>query len=383
MQESNSVAAACDRAETQTQRPSRQSWRRIAVLFALCAMIFAAGFVGHHVTPLRAGNDSDISLRAAKADSSDARDRAAASSRKLRELHAETARLANQLLANLGEYDRLVRAAADCEVALAELRKACELARSERERAEIAVTEYEQGAARKDEAKFNGEVFEARQQLEAARHKIESLTDERSKIKETAGDGIHRLAASILMRDRIRVAEHQENVAAAALADAESRRIELLEHTKPARVKDLRSAVEKLKESEHSLKSRRDHESSKLQELRMAALERTPLPGEQRVLALLDQAIALEERARANIELCTSAGAVDPESQKNIDELTSQVEAIVDQAMIAGAAAENARLKPRIKAAAVRHAAATKRGPRSRGERARGTIDDQDPRPSG
>jgi hypothetical protein len=356
-------SASFDRADTVSKRLNHRTWWRITALFTLAATVVAAGFSGLQVMTLRAGDNSQVGSNARERPAAEPASAAVTSPRKLSVLHAEIARLADSVLANVEEHDRLVSAAALCNVALAELQLACGQAKLARERAEIAVIEYEQGTARQDEAKSSGDVFEARRNLESVKQKIEVLNLERSQIKETTKDPIAGLAASILIRDRLRVAERQESVAATALAEAEARRDELLDRTKPARVKDLRATAERLKSNEQALKAKRDIEMSKLTELQRAARERAPVVAEKRVLALLDRAMAIEEQIRANLDARNRVDATDPACQQEIVGLTYQLEVIVDQAAIEGAPAEHARLKARIKAAANRYPAAIEKGP--------------------
>ena len=102
-----------------------------------------------------------------------------------------------------------------------------------RELAEFAVVEYEQGTARQDEAKVAGEVFQANQDFERAHHDVEVQKDRLAHVKESSTDAIARLANSMLIKDRLRMAVRRETDAAEVLDEAESRRRLLLEKIKP------------------------------------------------------------------------------------------------------------------------------------------------------
>jgi len=324
----------------------------------VAAVVVAAGFTGRHLKPLRAGNDVRTGSVVPNGSAAIASCSAAASQRKLSELHAASARLASYVLGRVDEFERLKSEAADRAIALEEMHAAYANARSARALAENAVIEYEQGTARQDEAKASGEMFEARQSLERAQNNIQEQKDQFDQLKASSKDAIVVLAASILTKQRLRVAESRQSEAADALTEAESRWRELLEKTKPSRVKDLRATVAKRKSDELELKAKWELEQSKLEQLQKAALEQAPSPLEKRILALLDRAISIEDQIQASLGPLTTEGTTDRRAQQEIRDLTDQLATVVDQAQLEAVAAENARLKPRIHAAADRYPAA-------------------------
>ena len=309
---------------------------RVAGLAVVAAVVVAAGFIGLQVRPLRAGNDDRTGSVVPIASTPLASCSAAASRRKVGELREAIARLADSVLRRIDDFERLQGEAADHEKALREVQKGYDNARSACERAAIAAIEYEQETARRDEAKASGEVFEARQNFERAQQNVQAQNDRLAQIKKSSQDAIAGLAASMLIKQRLRVAESRESEAARMLDEAESSRRELLEKTRPARVKDLRATVEKLKSNELALKTRRDLEQSKLERVRKAALEQAPSEAEKHVLALLDQGFSIEERIGASLALVAKKGDPSSQLEAEIDDLTNQLKAVVAQAALRG-----------------------------------------------
>jgi hypothetical protein len=268
--------------------------------------------------------------------------------------------IADIALRRVDEFERLQIDAFERETALRLMQVAHDKAKSARVRAETALTEYEQGTARQDEAKAAGEVFEARRNLERAQNQVQEQKDQLARNKTGASpDAIAALAASILIKQHVRDAEARENEAAGALDLAESRQRELLEQTKPARVKELRAIAEKLRTEEKALKTTIDLEQSKHNRVQKAALEQALSDADKRLLALLDRGIAIEEQIDVEFEGFRTGPNDSVDVELKLQKLVDQLEGVVVQARLMLATDAKARLKPRIKAVAKRYPAAT------------------------
>jgi hypothetical protein len=360
MSRSVSATAALDRENLVPGRLAPLTRYRVALLAFLASIVLLAALIELHINPLNARDVARSGSVMKQGVLPEAAISPPASRQKLGELHEASARLAKDVLRQVAEFERLEREAADREMAVREVRKSYASARSARELAEFAIVEYEQGNARREEANAAGEVFEARQDHERALHEVDVQKERLAHIKESSTDAIARLAASMLIKDRLRVAVLRENDAALVLDQAESKRQLLLEKTKPARVKDLRAAADELKSVEHSWQARWDLERSKLEQVRQAALRQAPTDAEKHVLALLNRGISIEERIQVGLAMLMKNGEAESKLVAEIDDLTSQLESIVNEARVDATAADDARLKPRIKAAANRYRAATK-----------------------
>ncbi len=87
--------------------------------------------------------------------------------------------------------------------------------------------------------------------------------------------------------------------------------------------------------------------------MKVKRLEREPAemglpPDVKHVLVLLDQAISLQERIRGMIEQVTREGKLTESRQKEMQDSTSQLRAIVEEADGARAALQFDKLKPWI-----------------------------------
>jgi hypothetical protein len=361
------VTAANAGEQSAPQRPAVLTGYRITTVMVLAAIVLAVGFDGIHDRPLRAAKDPQRGSIAPERSAVAPDSSGTAIDRRLLERHAASARLAGYMLARVDEFERLEGQATERAAALKKTRAAYETARSARAAAENAVTEYEQGTARLDEAKVSGEMFEAWQNLERTRNNIQEQTDKLAQLRATSKDAIAVLAASILTKQRLRVAESRVAEAAEQFEDAESRLHELLEKTKPSRVKDLRATVETRKAEELELKARWELEQSQLARLQLELIAQAPTALERRVLALLDRAIELEDQIQARLGPLATLRTIDPGGRREIDDLFDRLATIVEEAELAAVAAENARLKPRIQKAARRYPAAPLENPTVRG----------------
>ena len=136
-----------------------------------------------------------------------------------------------------------------------------------REVAEIAVTEYEEGTFVMDRATLEGELFLVKSDLERAHDAIEITKDRLAIIKKASmgsvGDLYNEFAFADLLPDAIRRVPRAE----LAVKTAEAKLKNLVDYTKPKRIKELRVAVEKARSDELAKKAEWQIAQSKLKRL--------------------------------------------------------------------------------------------------------------------
>ena len=91
-----------------------------------------------------------------------------------------------------------------------------------------------------------------------------------------------------------------------------------------------------------------------LQKLQRAVNDDKPTEDEKQVLTMLDQGILLENTVWADLDRLAKGGKTDPPLQKEIRDLTTQLQNVVDQAEAVQSAAQFAKLRSKIHRAATR-----------------------------
>jgi len=278
----------------------------------------------------------------------------------LKKQHDRMINLANQLMGRSDGLDKLEDQLVNQQIKTESAKANFANAELTREVAEIAVVEYEQGIFFQDMAVAQGELRLARSDLERARDSIEIANDRLAKIKQASKGSTSDIANESMFADSLVNAERRLPKSELAIRQAESKLKRLLEYTKPKRVKELRSEVEKARADELAKRAGQELEKSKLKGLQAAIKTRDRSAREReardlldrQALAALDRAIPIEEQVRTKLEQLIKNGKPDDPLRKEIQDLTNQLQALVDQAESDRSAARFDELKTRIHKAA-------------------------------
>jgi hypothetical protein len=273
----------------------------------------------------------------------------------LKRLNDRIAPLAAPALAEADAIDALKDQAVMQRVAIEKAKMQYQNAKLEREIAEIAITEYELGIAVQDLATIEGELNLARSDLENSRIRTAETKDRLVKVSKASTGSARDLGAVYFYIDRVKADELIEQKAKLVIEQATSKKKVFVEFTRPQRLKEIRADIEKKHSVELSEQANWDLEKSKLQKLERAIKEDKLTDDEKQLLALIDQAMDLEETVRARLDQLAKGGKADPSLQKEIQDLTSQLQDVVNRAEIVQSAAQFAMMKPRIHRAAQRH----------------------------
>jgi hypothetical protein len=265
--------------------------------------------------------------------------------------------LAGQVLGRADSTDQLRHQVVNQSITIKSAERVYQNAHLTREIAEIAVTEYQEGIFVQDRATAVGEVKLAESDLSRARDLVELAKERLAKIRQASRGSAGDLSLEYTFADRLSMAQLQEQKAKFALEAAESKLKVLLDYTQPKRLKELQAAVEKAHSDELAKQAAWEIEKAKLERLQKAGEPQQLSVGRNRVLALLDQAIPIDEQVRTKLEQLIKNGKPDDPLQKEIRDLTNQLQALLYQAEEEQAAARFDQWKPRIQQAARRAAA--------------------------
>jgi hypothetical protein len=247
--------------------------------------------------------------------------------------------------------DQLVKLRIDEKKAEAEYKNA----KLEREIAEIAVIEYSQGVFPQELTSVEGELALAKSDMERGRDLVAIAKERQEKIKEVADeDTAYGRIVNFDYGDRVALAMMREQQSKFTLEVAETKKKILVEYTKPKRTKELQAEVARAHAKE--LAKEADWERLKGQVESLEKTTRTPPARsevEKRILGLLDRAIPIEERAHAKLDQLARERKAGDSLQKEVQDLTNELGAIVEEAESVKAAGDFARLKSRLKQAAL------------------------------
>ena len=228
-------------------------------------------------------------------------------------------------------------------------------AKLSREIAEIKIIEYKEGIAVQELAVAEGELKLAQSDMERARNgTAEAKTRLDSITKLTNDESAIGLNLIYLYTDRLKAAELGEVKTKFVLEQAESKKKILVEYDRRKRQLELESDIEKKRSIELATQADWELEKLRLQKLDRAIKDDKPVEDEKQILTMLDQAMLLENTIRAELDRLAKGGKTDPPLQKEIRDLTNQLQKVVDQAETVQSATQFAKLKTRIHRAAKR-----------------------------
>ncbi|MGP0062272.1 MAG: hypothetical protein ACLQGP_01555 [Isosphaeraceae bacterium] len=223
-----------------------------------------------------------------------------------------------------------------------------------REIAEIEIIGYRGGTAVQELAVAEGEIKLARDEMERARNDTAEAKTRLARISRLANESAGSLHLVFLYTDRLKAAELGELKAKYVLELAQGKKKVLVEFTQHQRLKELQADIERKRSIELGKQSDRDLQKARLQKLQSAVRSDKPTEVDKQVLDMLDQAMLLENTIRADIDRFAKVEKTDSPLQKEIHDLTNQLQNVVHQAEAVQSAAQFARLKSKIDRAAKR-----------------------------
>ncbi len=221
-----------------------------------------------------------------------------------------------------------------------------------REVAEIGIVEYEQGIFKQDEAKAMGELKLEESNVGRAGDMIEYSKGRLAQIKQASRGTAADLANEYAFEDKVIDSERRERIARAAAEKARSKLKILQDYTRPKRVKEMRAAVELARADELAKQAQMELEKAKLTKLEETIKNSDRPIGDVRILAILDQAIPIDERLQTKLAEAETDQGPGEALRKEVADLTSQFQGLIEQALAQEAPAKWARLKPDIHRAA-------------------------------
>ncbi len=316
--------------------------------------LLAAGFMSAPSKAVLTDDDKPSGVGGQVPGASNPSDFIAAARRTQKEQHDRMTRLANQLIKTADVphlfEGRIAMQPFKLESARASLRSA-ELAR---EAAEIALVEFEKGMPQ-EEVHAKEQLKLAQRHLERLRQHIPQSKERRAQI-EQAAKGANIDVAPLVS------AELEEKKAVSETELAESKLKALINDTHPEQLEHLRSAVDKATAAERTAQAQRQFEQSVSTRLKAmvkardvaASAKAAPSRHDRQALAALERAISVEERLRPKVEQLLKDGNASEQLRQEIQDLTAQVQSLIDQAEIERTAAQFEELKTRLLPAAAR-----------------------------
>jgi hypothetical protein len=257
-------------------------------------------------------------------------------------------KLADQVLA----YDDDARIAQD-QIGSQKIRVEAAKIKSEQakiacELAQIKVRQYQDGQFALDLALVEGEIKNAEEDLKVAPARTSRAKERLNEIKKASRESTVDILMEYDAERRVTAEQWAEQAARFVLEQAKSKKRVLVEYTKAFTIQQLRSNVEKARSEELAANATWELESAKVKQLeRDAAANRPPTDAKQ-VLVLLDQAIAFAERIRGMVAQLNGDGKHDESIQKEMDDATSRLRAIVEEADATWTTLLFDKMKPRI-----------------------------------
>jgi hypothetical protein len=229
-----------------------------------------------------------------------------------------------------------------------------------REIAEIAEIEYKEGIFVQDLATVEGEIQHASSDRSRKQDMIEFAKDRLARISASSDKTAVDLDIEYSYSDKVVAAEREASRSVAVLEKAEAKKKLLVEYARPRRLKQLQSEVEKARAEELAKQAESESRKAEVDRLEKTFPRQAPATDVKRILALIQRAIPIEEKVRGKIDQFDRDERNRESILKEIQDLTNELSAIVDEGEALWSAGELAGLKARIQEAARRFAGAAK-----------------------
>jgi hypothetical protein len=356
MKGSLAVVAARPCARDIAARPARVGCRPLASVFCSAFAVVAAGLASAMAEAPQAGNEPADKPRGQVTAPSRSLVFAVEQTIELKKLHDAIVALAAEALPDLESSspseDDPDSQRARIRAAEADLERATLL----RELAELALREYQDAISVHERADAEAAVKDARVEQKRAREKIEDRKEQLKKLKKASLGTAQDLAQEFQFADRMTIARGEAFRADLAVERAEFEQQSVAGFKGAIRQKELSSMIEKTRSEELAKKSTMELERSKLKRLeriQQAGGGPSRFPD---ILALLDQAIPVEQDIRSKLSGLFDDAQVDLAKQREIEGLMVRLRRLVEQAQDHKDELESRRLKSDVRWA-VDHAA--------------------------
>ncbi len=233
-------------------------------------------------------------------------------------------------------------------------------AKSAREVAELTRTEYDQGTRQSELATAEARIMASKEEVERAQRRIAEAKKRLARISGLAPQSASGLDLVYQYTDRVEKAELLEQQARLQLSAVEDEKKVLAEYTIPKRLKELDSDAHKARAEELARNAAWEIEKGKLAALRKNTEHSGPAEKNRRVLALIDQAIPLEDKIRAKLGELAGPNPRGAELANEMIVFLDQLRSLVARAEAIRNIDDFARLKPRLQQSArkYRHSSA-------------------------
>jgi hypothetical protein len=349
---SRNVSAASHRKNVRSQVSARLTSARFAGVTTAAAAVWAVAVFSTQSQSLRAGDEPRSQPKTPAASAKEPTALEAETERTLKRLHDEMATLAIEALAGLEGAEGVGGDVASQGLAVEAAKARYDYARLAREAAEIALKEYDAMSGQEKESR-EVDVKLAQAELEKAKEAIKPAKERLARIKQARKGRTVDLVNQWYYEGGVVSAQLQMRKTEFAVEAAQSKLKLFIDYERARRIKELRSDLEKARSGELANKATWDLEQSKLAKLKRMqdpknnqSLLTAP---RKRILALLDQAIPIEEQLGARLDQLKQANQAGDPNRKEVIDLTRQLQLIVDQAQGEQAAAALARLKSRLR----------------------------------
>ncbi len=237
-----------------------------------------------------------------------------------------------------------------------------ENAKLTREVAEIAVVEYNEGIFPHDKSTLEKERTVAQHDVARKRDLLELAKLMASEVKPSPHGSPSEKAKQSTLADHLEIQEIELCRSELALANSESKLKVLEEYTKARRLDDLRSEVEKARADELAKRVEWELKEAKVKSLQ-AAVSASRLPTAERQARdaqnrrtrdALGRAISLAKKLETKLEPLMNNQKPDEPLRAEIQDLSNQLQALLDEAEAERSAAQFDAIKARIHSAAER-----------------------------
>jgi hypothetical protein len=329
---------------------------------ARVALLLTVSLACAQSKPILAGEETQISPNVHSPDAADPAAFVAKIRWTLKKHHDQMVNLANQFAGSPRTVEMLQDQAVNQQITIEAAKANLDNSSLTREVAQIAVTEYVEGIFVQDEATLKGEVRLAESDVDRARDAIDGTKARLAVIKKASKGSTTDLAHEFGYEDAVARAQLRLPRAELALKQAEAKLKNLREYTKPRRLKALQSEVEEARSDELAKKAEWELQQAKLKGLNDAIKAERLRASEQKAAdslgrqatASLERAISIEGQIQTKLEQLTKNGKRDDPLQKEIEDLTNQLQSVIEQGEFERSAAQFAALKTKIRSAANR-----------------------------
>ncbi len=328
-------------------------------LRAVVAALIAFAPLADLLHNARAGTVAQASSKNQVTATADSTVPLAESREQFRRLQTQLFELGAQVLGRAAPPNQISDAIINQQITVKSAEANYENAKLTREVAEIAVVEYTEGIYKQDLATLQGELKVAELGPPRAEDWVEAIKDRLAKTRQASIGSAPELAYEYGLEKTIAEIELRVPRRRLELANAQAKLDCFLSFAKSRREKELKAKVETARCEELAAQAVWERAKFKLKTLQEAVKHTDQEVHSQRVLTLLQAAVPIVEDLRIKL----AQAEKDPQSNTpirvEITTLTAQLHGLVELAQREVAAAQWAKVKPKLRSAAARFLGAT------------------------